>query len=299
MQQLGLTYAGSYFTNAWGAQEKWLLGSGQQWYFILPSGQLRKWAGTMASSMNSANLLATLDPSDYTNPSLLWNAQPGTAPNVSLVLSGNHLTVQPPTGYAGSFVVQVGVSDGSASDTKTFKVTVVAATVALTLDTPANQTLKAGQSLTVNLSAHGGTGAYRYSAQVNGSTSQAYQLKQQLGLSYAGSYFTNAWGHQEKWLLGNNQQWYFILPDGELRKWAGTISASMASTALVAVLGSSYYADPSLLWNAKPAAAVTVTVNGNQLTIRAPSGTTGSFVVQVTVSDGSSSVTKSFTVTVQ
>ncbi|HMF19998.1 MAG TPA: hypothetical protein VKE98_22520, partial [Gemmataceae bacterium] len=68
---------------------------------------------------------------------------------------------------------------------------------------------------------------------------------------------------------------------------------------LVATLGSSYYVNPSLLWNAKPAVAITVTLKGNQLTIQAPAGAKGSFVVQVTVSDGTSTVTKSFTVTVQ
>ena len=89
------------------ANEKWLLGTGQQWYFILPNGELRKWAGTMTASMTAANLVTGLDPSYYANPSLLWNAQPGTTPNVKLGISGNQLTVQPPTGYTGSFVVQV------------------------------------------------------------------------------------------------------------------------------------------------------------------------------------------------
>ena len=298
-QQLGLTYAGNYFTNSWGHQEKWLLGTNQQWYFILPNGELRKWAGSMTASMTPDNLLANLNSSFYADPSLLWNAQPGTAPNVTLAISGNQLTIQAPSGFTGSFVVQAGVSDGSASDSKSFTVTVVAAAVALTLDTPANQILLAGKSLSVNLSAHGGAGPLTYSAKVTSSGSQAYQLKQQLGLTYAGNYFTNSWGRQEKWLLGANQQWYFLLPNGELRKWAGSISASMSSAALVATLGPSYYVNPSLLWNAKPAVAITVTLKGNQLTIQAPAGAKGSFIVQVTVSDGTSTVTKSFTITVQ
>jgi hypothetical protein len=249
--------------------------------------------------MTPDNLMANLDPSFYADPSLLWNAQPGSAPNVGLNISGNQLTIQAPSGYTGSFVVQAGVSDGTTSVTQSFTVTVVAATVALTLDTPANQTLNAGKSLSVNLSAHGGAGPLTYSAKVTGGSSQAYQLKQQLGLAYAGNYFANSWGYQEKWLLGANEQWYFILPNGQLRKWAGSISASMSAAGLVASLSSSYYATPSLLWNAKPAPAIAVTLKGNQLTIQAPAGARGSFVVQVTVSDGTSTVTKSFTVTVQ
>jgi subtilisin family serine protease len=298
-QQLGLSYAGSYFTNSWGAQEKWLLGTSQQWYFILPDGELRKWAGTITDSMTSSNLLANLDPSFYADPSLLWNAQPGTAPNVTLIIAGNQLTIQALSGYTGSFVVQAAVSDGSASASQSFTVTVVAATVALTLDTPANQTLKAGTSLLVNLSAHGGAGPLTYSAKVSNSNSLAYQLKQQLGLVYPGSYFTNSWGYQEKWLLGANEQWYFLLPNGQLRRWAGSMSASLSAGALVANLGSAYYVNPSSLWNAKPATAITVSLKGNQLTIHAPTGAKGTFMVQVTVSDGVSMVTKSFTVTVQ
>jgi hypothetical protein len=73
----------------------------------------------------------------------------------------------------------------------------------------------------------------------------------------------------------------------------------MSSSGLIASLGTSYYADPSQLWNAKASPAIAVTVKGNQLTVQAPSGIKGSFVVQVTVSDGASTVTKSFTVTVQ
>src|SRR5262249_857260 len=51
----------------------------------------------------------------------------------------------------------------------------------------------------------------------------AYQLRQQLGLSFAGTYYTNSWGLNEKWLLGNSNQWYFILPNGELHRWLDTV----------------------------------------------------------------------------
>ena len=59
----------------YGAREKWILGSGNQWYFLLPNGELRKYLGTMPASLGSGGLVATLDPSFYADPSLLWNAK--------------------------------------------------------------------------------------------------------------------------------------------------------------------------------------------------------------------------------
>jgi hypothetical protein len=72
----------------------------------------------------------------------------------------------------------------------------------------------------------------------------------------------------------------------------------MAASALVATLDSSYYVDPSKLWNAQPAVAAVVTVNGNQLVIRPGTGFVGTFTVSVTLSDGITTSTRSFQVTV-
>ena len=113
-----------------------------------------------------------------------------------------------------------------------------------------------------------------------------------------GSYFTNVWGQNEKWLSSASGAWYFILPNGELHRWAGSLAASMQAANLVATLSPSCYADPSLLWNAQPARAVAVSVTGNQLTIQAPAGVVGTFQIQVVGSVGGQSVTQTFTVTV-
>src|SRR5439155_26232574 len=79
----------------------------------------------------------------------------------------------------------------------------------------------------------------------------AYQLDQSLGLfQYNNSYYQGAWGHNEKWLVGTGNQWYFLLEDGQLRKWLGSMDATLQDAGLVASLDASYFADPSLLWNA-------------------------------------------------
>src|SRR3712207_7449232 len=47
--------------------------------------------------------------------------------------------------------------------------------------------------------------------------SPAHALDQQYSLGYAGSYFLNAQGLNEKWLSGPDGAWFLILPNGELR----------------------------------------------------------------------------------
>ena len=167
----------------------------------------------------------------------------------------------------------------------------------------ANQQIVPGGSLTFALNASDTEGsAITFSTSVLGaSPSQAYQLEQQLGLKYVGSYYTNVWGQNEKWMSSRTGTWYCILPNGQLRKWTGSMATTLQSAYLIATLDASVYADPSLLWNAKPAtaAAPTVTVNGNQLTIQAPAGATGAYQIQVVASDGSLSSTQTFTLTVQ
>src|SRR5207253_2814379 len=110
----------------------------------------------------------------------------------------------------------------------------------------------------------------------------ARQLDQQFGLSYMGSYYTNFQGNAEKWLQGNDAQ-YFILPNGEFRYWQNA-TYSYGPSGLIWTFDPSFYADPSKLWNA--AAPPVVSVSGNQLTIDPAAGFTGGFMVETTANDG-------------
>src|SRR5207245_6810228 len=140
-------------------------------------------------------------------------------------------------------------------------------------------------TLTVDLPATDADGnALSYAARFSGPAQRAFDLDQQLGLSYMGSYYTNLQGHGERWLQGTAAQ-YFLLPNGELRRWRDA-AYSFGSAGLVATLDAGYYANPSKLWDAK--AAPTVTVNGQHLNITAAPTYTGGFAVDVTVSNGHS-----------
>src|SRR5207245_3937135 len=103
-----------------------------------------------------------------------------------------------------------------------------------------------------------------------------------------------------KWSLSKSGHAYAILPNGELRRSGGTKASLLSPSNLVAVLNTSYYVDPSLLWNAQPPPnpPVTVSVSGSQLTIRPAVTYAGTFTVAATVSDGTTTVTRSFMTTV-
>ena len=165
------------------------------------------------------------------------------------------------------------------------------------------QAVAPGGSVQITLSATDPDGAaITFSAiLLNATSNQAYQLKQQLGLQCAGSYYTNQWGQNEKWMTSSGGSWYCILPDGELRLWTGSMTSTLQAANLIATLNPSFYADPSLLWNAQPSgsAAATVSVVGNQLTVQAAAGVAGSYQIQVVASDGKASSAQTFTLTIE
>lgn len=64
-------------------------------------------------------------------------------------------------------------------------------------------------------------------------------------------FYLNTFGDQEKWLRGkvnsSGNYWYFILPNGELREWDGSASATGN---LLANLPTSVYDNPLILADA-------------------------------------------------
>ncbi len=51
---------------------------------------------------------------------------------------------------------------------------------------------------------------------------RARQLGDKLGLHVAGDLFHSAYGYDEKWLRGDGDVWYYLLPNGDLHRWNGT-----------------------------------------------------------------------------
>ncbi len=159
-----------------------------------------------------------------------------------------------------------------------------------------NQTMPAGQTLRVALSASDPNGdplTFAVSGQ-----SEAYKLDQQLGLGSAGgNEYLNWGGKNEKWLTGSGGSWYYITPDGSLYRWQG---GSLSSDPLIALVGPSYYQNTALLYNAAAnSPPASLGISGNEVVIQPTAGFRGKFDVTVSVSDGQGgSDNKTFTVEV-
>ncbi len=123
-QSLNLRFTGNYYQNYGKAGEKWLTGNvnqyGNSWYFLLPGGQLYAWNG--ARNQAAGTLIASLDVSLYNQPQLLYAAQSNA---VTVTMAGNNLTISRAAGFTGNIDVAVFVSDGFATVTDHFRVSLL------------------------------------------------------------------------------------------------------------------------------------------------------------------------------
>jgi len=297
-------YGGTWHENCRGLGAKYFYSDTGTWFYILADGGLYRWGGSIADS----TLLATLNSDYHADPFLLTQAQaPGSTVNagdVTLSWIDNVLIVDPVAGYTGTFQVEVTVSGGSHTASETFAVAV--ANTAPTLAPVADQTMPTSQdTLSVTLSATDIDGdSLSFSADVlaNDAIAElAYELDQQTDFcQYGGSWYENCRGLGEKYIYSTGGTWFYILADGELYRWGGSIDDST----LEATLSADYHADPFLLIDAQPPGAaisegdVAVVINGNQLTIDPVDALVADFEVRVTVSDGVATANDTFLVSV-
>lgn len=251
-----------------------------------------------------STLTVALSATDANNDPLTYSAQVlptnGVVPPVTLSLASNQLTIAPALSFVGTFTISASVSDGAASNTKTFTVTVT--NVGPTLNTIAPQTMAKDQtSLNVSLPASDADGdALTFLASAQTPDATAYQLNQQYGFKQSNAtYYYNLYGLGEKWLIGNNNLWYALLPNGKIQRWTQSITHTMLAANLVATVDPKFYAEPRLLWNAAAPVTppITFTFSGNQMTIQRPATLTGIFFIDVTVSDGVTAATRTFQLT--
>jgi hypothetical protein len=91
----------------------------------------------------------------------------------------------------------------------------------------------------------------------------AYQLDTQLMFRETSNSFENWGGRNEKWILADGNEWYFITPSGTLYEWDGSGRDNLTGTP-VETLSPEYHADLALLYDAAPAQFITYTVVGGQ-----------------------------------
>jgi subtilisin family serine protease len=164
----------------------------------------------------------------------------------------------------------------------------------------ANQTLHVGRTVVVPLNASSPNGsAITYSATAQYLPAIAYQIDQAQHLNYMGNYYLNAYGANEKWMSGAGGVWFGIFPNGQVRRWAGTMAATLGAANLIGTLDASYYAIPSNLWNAPAATAppAVLSISGNQLSISSSASWLGTYTVVVTASDAHYNIPRTFNIT--
>jgi hypothetical protein len=283
--------------------------NGNPYYLLNSNGDLYAYDGSGSYAhtfANSANLVATLDPSVYSNPSLLTNATaPVAATGVTATLTNGSLTLNAPASFVGTFQVTVTATDGIQTSTQTFQVT--STDSAPDLSPIAAQTASQSSSpLQLTLSATpANNGPVTYTATVAGYSAE-YSLQQQYqfqGLGYVTAGAT-AYVLTINGLNANGNPYYLLSSTGGLYAYdgSGSYAHTFANSAnLIAQLSPNDYTTPTLLTNAKAptAPAAEVNVAGDQLTVNVTGLAEGTiFEVFVTASDGAETSRTGFLVTV-
>lgn len=289
----GLRPASRESFNARGLGEKYLLGTGS-WFYILGDGELYRWGGSVAAS----TLVGQVDATYHADLTRLYHAtQPqNIAAPVTLSWNADELTITPDSGFEGSFDVIVSASDASETTQEEFSVTVV--DQAPTIDPIADQTLDGSLTVTINtVDPEGQAVTLAVEAfHLDEVGHRAYELNTQYRFRPAANESFNYRGHGEKYFHGNGSEWFYILGEGEIYRWGGSIGAST----LVGQLDSSFHSNLSTLFNASQpqvtTAPVTVQLSGNELTITNDNGFAGSFTVRVTATAGGKSTETEFAV---
>ena len=291
--------ATDYHFNTRGQQERYIQ-SDVGWFFILPDGSLYQWSQSIEQSI----LVGTLNSTYHEDPARLHNPSE-TAPvdvQLSVDQATGVLTITPGVNAPNDFGVRVDVMDGWERQQQEFAVTMF--NTAPTLATIANQQVTSGDPLTITLDAADADGqALTITGDViDPHVGRARQLDRQLGLwadskTIDKNYHHDLRGHGEKYIKDANKKWHFILPNGELYRFASSVEDSV----LIETLDSRYHDNPSLLTSGKnaPALDVQIAINNPSLTATTPPGYQGTFQIVVSATDGRATASQTFDVVVQ
>lgn len=276
VEEQGLRTNGDYGLNWGGMQEKWLQGdTGSGWFFLLPDGTLNQWNDSFENSIQ----LAELGTEYYDAPTLLLNAE---SLDLEYSIEGNVLTVTSGL-QTGTFNFTASASDGAESVNSIFDV--VIADRVLKIDV-ADQNIESGSAAVFNLPTinprNGLEIVYEFSI-----VDLLYALDQEHGFYASGDFDTNYLGNNERWIRDANDEWHYLLPNGDLYRWEDSFETSP----LLAELDSEVYDDPSLLTNAQPIAVVFEYANG-QLTVTPPPSFVGQLQLRIEAPDRSDTITE-------
>lgn len=293
---------GGWNYNLTGLNEKYLRGDENSpgtdnWYMILPSGELYRFGGSVAASQ----LVARLPQAYYLDPTLLFDvpAHYGALPAVNITDAS--LSISADQQFRGSFLVRARAADEQLFDEEPFVVTIYDAPLRLSgISAVHMHWTEDSRTLPLSVIDPDGAaagGGVAYSAAVaSGSAANSLDAVHDFNQTLSRTAYTadNAAGSGEKYILGTrnggSNYLYAILPNGELYSISGAISGSTVKNgSLISKLDPAYYADPTLLIDAPPDAATPVSISidsSNNLMIDPQAGFVGKLLVGVDASGG-------------
>eukprot|EP00913_Durusdinium_trenchii_P022824 g21428.t1 len=268
----------NYALNWGGENEKWVQGD-QGWYFLLPDGSLNVWNGSFANSTEIADFSEEV----YENPQLLLD---GESFGMQAEVVDGELILTPGE-QVGDFAIALSLTDSVTTDQAAF--TFAFGNTLPTVDI-SDQTATTGQPLVIELPLQDADGhAISYNVKVEGGP--LHMLDAEHGFWSTGEYYDNYHGQNERWIRDHNNQWYYLLENGDLYRWEGSIQNSV----LIAELGTEVYDDPSLLTDPEPL-PISITIENGVLTILAEEGFVGEVTLLLTADDGYEDFATSFQV---
>jgi subtilisin family serine protease len=269
----GFYFDRSYHFNWGGQNEKWFKGEGGQWFYILESGFIHKWSGQNQQSMKQNGTaadgppIAVVNPLFYEIPVLLHDAktarvvyvarQAGWDITYGLKLSypeaenwgqqnevwfrGNEHSKGNDWYYVTRDDGRLYVWSGQSAESMAVNGT--------TLDGPPIDALDLDTEIMLD-----NPQAPSRSIAQNLTEARLLDTRHQLFLDQR-DYFN--WGGQnEKWFRGQDGQWYYIIPNGQVFAWSGQSAATMkqygtlADTAVLH-LSTRFYETPTLLYGSR------------------------------------------------
>ena len=312
----------NYYLNFRGSAEKYVTNPAaplaNQWFYILPNGDLYRFTGNVLSSSPASltgEFLANVGVEAYANPALLTDPIATAVPFEFqfLGIPVNQLSITASESYVGVHPVTVTVSDADYDVSLTFEVTVLATPPGETpvLSPIDNQSIAAGVELNVPLIVTDpDTGAdslsYSVSVNVEGTVPKPNIPLTVPNTGAAAKYYENFRGSQERYLLNPSgvhpNRWYYILPNGDFYRFTGDVASHSPSSLTGVLIGNftpAAYQDPSLLLPGTTVQPVSASITGGSspvLKVRAASGFVGNAQISVVVSDGQTSDSESFQV---
>jgi V8-like Glu-specific endopeptidase len=257
-QTYEFSFNGSYATNWAGRGEKWIVGGNSNWFFILPNGTVNRWTNNARPVIGE--VIGTLSPDFHADPSRLHDAPvpgagAGECADESPAATAYALDQAQGFRFTGSYAENWGGHgekwfQNNASrwfyilpNGEIYKWTTNTTPAQGTLIDTLTSAYHTDPSLLIDAQA-----PEAGSCEADDLSAQAADLDAMFGFRASNTYNQNWGGQDEKWFTNENNNWFYIVPNGTVYRWQAG-SRPLVGTEIV-VLNATYYANPALLHDA-------------------------------------------------